>query len=111
MDAKQIMVNLPNVTNFQMYAFGQGNNEEYLIHVITVKHILEQKGTNKDVGKAFEAVAEVRKQLELLLKAPKDGEMRADKDKQKRKLSAIKEELKTAHKFTGAWSVLLLCCQ
>jgi hypothetical protein len=40
-DTKQIKVKLPDGTNFQMFAFGQGNNKEYLIHVIAVKHLLE----------------------------------------------------------------------
>jgi hypothetical protein len=41
---EHIKVKLPNGTNFQMSAFGQGNNEEYLIPVIAVKCLLEQKG-------------------------------------------------------------------
>jgi hypothetical protein len=45
-------------------------NEEYLVHVIAIKHFLEQKGTVEDVGKAFGVIVEVRKQLEPLLKAP-----------------------------------------
>ncbi len=100
-DTEQIKVKLPaDGTNFQMSAFGQGNNKEYLVHVIAIKCLLE---------KMFKAVPEVRKQLELLLEAPKEGETRVkegetrvDKDKQKRKLTAIKEELKTNHKFAGA---------
>jgi hypothetical protein len=46
-----------------MSAFSQGNNEEYLIHVIAVKHLLEQKGTIQDIGKEFKAVLEVRNKL------------------------------------------------
>ncbi len=48
-----------------MSAFSQGNNEEYLVHIIIVKHLLEQKGTLHVIGKAFQVVVEVRKQLEL----------------------------------------------
>ncbi len=40
-DTKQIKVKLPDGTNFQMSAFGQGNNEEYLVHIIAIKHLLE----------------------------------------------------------------------
>jgi hypothetical protein len=47
-DIKQIKVKLPNGTNFQMSAFGQENNEEYLVHVIAVKCLLEQKGSIQD---------------------------------------------------------------
>jgi hypothetical protein len=39
-----------------MSAFGQGSNEEYLVHVIAVKRLLEQKGTIQDVKKTFEEV-------------------------------------------------------
>jgi hypothetical protein len=53
-----------------MSAFGQGNNEEYLVHIIAIKCLLEQKGTIQDLRKAFQAVLKVRKQMELLLKAP-----------------------------------------
>ncbi len=55
-DTEQIKVKLPKRTNFQMSVFGQGNNEEYLVHVIAIKHLLEQKGTLQDIEKAFEAV-------------------------------------------------------
>jgi hypothetical protein len=65
-DTKQIKVKFPDGTNFQMSAFGQGNNEEYFVHVITGTHLLEQKGTLQDVENAFEAILEVRKQLEPL---------------------------------------------
>ncbi len=35
-ETEQIKVELPNRTKFQMPTYGSGNNEEYLIHVITV---------------------------------------------------------------------------
>jgi hypothetical protein len=72
--------------------FGQGNNKEYLVHVIAVKHLLEQKGTIQDIGKVFGTISEVRKQLEPLLKAPKEGKTKAEKNERKKKLSAIKED-------------------
>jgi hypothetical protein len=69
-----------------MSALGQGNNKQYLIHVIAVKHLLEQKGTVQDAEKAFEAVSELRlrKQLEPLLKAFKDGETKIENDEKRR---------------------------
>ncbi len=113
-DTKQIKVNLPNGTNFQMSAFGQGNNEEYLVHVIAVKHLLEQKGTVQDIGKAFQAVLEVRKQIELLLKAP-EGKTKTEKDEQRKALSTIKEDFKTACKLAVAetlneYKLFCFCC-
>jgi hypothetical protein len=62
-----------------MSAFGQGNNEEYIVHIIAVKRLLEQKGTVQDVGKAFQVVLEVRKQMEPLIKA-QEGKKRLKKD-------------------------------
>jgi hypothetical protein len=95
-----------------MSAFGQGNNEEYLVHIIAVKHLLEQKGTIQDVGKAFGAKVKIRKQLELLLKAP-EGKTVAKKDEQRKKLSTIKEDLKAACKLAVAEilkAYKLFCC-
>ncbi len=40
-ETKQIKVKMPDGTNFQMAAFVCGNNEEYLIHVIAVLHVIE----------------------------------------------------------------------
>jgi hypothetical protein len=100
-DTKKIKVKLPNGTNFLMTAFGQGNNKEYLVHVIAVKHLLEQKGTVQDIWKAFQAVLEVRKLLELLLKAS-DGKTKVEKDERKKKLSAIKKDLKAAGELAVA---------
>ncbi len=52
-DTKQIKVKLPDGANFQMSAFGQGDNKEYLVHIIAIKRLLEQKGIVKDDGKVF----------------------------------------------------------
>jgi hypothetical protein len=70
---------LPDGTYFRLSAFGQGNNKEYLVHVITIEHLLELKGAIQDIGKAFQAILEVRKQLDLLLEAPK-GKTKVEKD-------------------------------
>jgi hypothetical protein len=40
-DTEQIKVKLPDWTNLQMSAFGQENNEENLVHIIAIKHLLE----------------------------------------------------------------------
>jgi hypothetical protein len=39
---------MPDGTNFQMAAFGYGNNKEYLIHVIAILCIIEQKEMESD---------------------------------------------------------------
>jgi hypothetical protein len=97
-DTAQIKVKLPNGTNFQMSPFGQGNTEDYLVHVIAIKRLLEQKGTTQDVGKAFQVLVKMRKQLELLLETP-EGNRKSKKDEQRKTLSMIKEDLK------GGWEL------
>ncbi len=53
-----------------MSTFGNRNNKEYLIHGITIMHLIEQKGTAQDVKKAFEVLVEIRRKLEPLLEFP-----------------------------------------
>ncbi len=36
-----------------MPTYGTGNNEEYLVHVITILHLVKQKGTAAKVKEAF----------------------------------------------------------
>jgi hypothetical protein len=62
-ETKQIKVKMPDGTNFQMAAFAYGNNEEYLIHVIAILRIIEQKGMASDIKKAFQALVEVRREM------------------------------------------------
>jgi hypothetical protein len=38
-----------------MLAYGSGNNEEYLVHVIVFLRLVEQKGTAAKVKEAFAA--------------------------------------------------------
>ncbi len=84
-----------------MSAFDQRNSEGYLVHVNAIKHHLEQRWTVKDVGKAFGAIVEVGKQSEPLLEAP-EGKTKANNDEQRKKLSAIKEDLKATRKLAVA---------
>jgi hypothetical protein len=84
-----------------MSAFDQGNSEGYLVHVNAIKHLLEQKGTIKDVGKVFGAIVEVGKQSVPLLEAT-EGKTKANNDEQRKKLSAIKEDLKATRKLAVA---------
>ncbi len=52
-ETEQIKVKMSDRTNFQMAIFGYGNKEEYLVHVIVVLRIIEQKGMETDVREAF----------------------------------------------------------
>jgi hypothetical protein len=71
-ETEQIKVKLPNGTKFQMPMYGNGNNEEYLVHVITILHLVKQKGTAAEVKEAFTAFIAVRKEMSLLLDIPED---------------------------------------
>jgi hypothetical protein len=55
-EMEQIKVQLPNGTMFQMPTYGTGNNEEYLVHIIAILHLVEQKGTAAKVKEAFAAL-------------------------------------------------------
>jgi hypothetical protein len=60
-EMEQIKFELPDMTKFQMPTYGTGNNEEYLVHVIAVLHLVEQKGTAAKVKESFAALVAVRK--------------------------------------------------
>ncbi len=60
-ETKQIKVKLPDGTKFQMPTYGTGNNEEYLVHVIAILRLVEQKGTAAKVKEAFAVFVAVRK--------------------------------------------------
>ncbi len=40
-------VKLPNTSQLSILIYSQGNNKEYLVHVVTVLRIIEQKGLPK----------------------------------------------------------------
>jgi hypothetical protein len=48
-ETKEIKVKMPYGTNFQMAAFAYRNNVDYLIHVIAILRIIEQKGMASDI--------------------------------------------------------------
>jgi hypothetical protein len=62
-ETKQIKVKTPDGINFQMAAFAYGSNEEYLIHIIAVLCIIEQKEMASDIKKAWEAIVEDRREM------------------------------------------------
>jgi hypothetical protein len=62
-ETEQIKVELLDRTKFQMPTYGSGNNEEYLVHIIAVLHLVEQKGTAAKVKEAFAALVAVRKEM------------------------------------------------
>ncbi len=76
----------------QMPTYGTGNNKEYLIHVITILHLVEQEGTACKVKEAFAAFVAVRKEMSPLLNIPEDKTANK-KEARKKKLSDLKEVL------------------
>jgi hypothetical protein len=91
-ESEQIKVELPGRTKFQMPTNGTGNNEEYLIHVIAIMCLVEQKGTAAEVKEAFAAFVTVRKEMSPLLEFP-DDETASKKEARKKTLSNLKEAL------------------
>jgi hypothetical protein len=91
-ETKQIKVELPNGTKFQMPTYGTGNNKEYLVYLITILCLDEQKGTAAEVKEAFTAFVAVRKEMSPLLDVPKD-ETANEKEGRKKKLSNVKEAI------------------
>jgi hypothetical protein len=69
-ETEKINAELPDGTKFQMFTYGIGKNKEYLVHVIAVMHLIEQKGTAADVKEAFAALVEVRKKMSPLFNFP-----------------------------------------
>ncbi len=84
-----------------MSAFGNRNNEAYLIHAIAIMHLIKQKGMAQDVKNAFEVLDEVRKELQPPLEFP-DNKTETAMEEHKKMLLEIKKTLKTKHDFAIA---------
>jgi hypothetical protein len=69
-----------------MPTYGTGNNEEYLVHIIAVMHLIKQKGTAAEVKESFAALVAVRKEKSPLFNFP-DNETAAEEELQKKKLN------------------------
>jgi hypothetical protein len=92
-ETEQIKVKLPGGTKFQMPTYRTGNNEEYPVHVITILHLVEQKGTTARVKEVFAAFVAVRKEISPLLELP-DDKTATEKEARKKNLNNLKEALK-----------------
>jgi hypothetical protein len=111
-EPEQIKVKLPDETYFQMAAFENGNNKEYLVHVIAILHVIEQKGTERDVKKAFEVLVAVRREMKPLFEFP-DNKTEAKKEEQKKKLLKYNDILKAKKDIVVAEAqkaYKLFCC-
>jgi hypothetical protein len=92
-----IKVELPDGTKFQMPTFGSGN-EAYLVHVIAVLRLVEQKGTAAKVQEAFAALVAVRKEMSPFFNFPEDKTV-ATKKARKKNLNKLNESLKAKKTF------------
>jgi hypothetical protein len=66
---ESLKIKLPNGTIFNMSIFSQGDTEEYLAHVVTVLHLINQKGLDVQCMKLAKAVDKLAGMLENLQKA------------------------------------------
>ena len=97
-ETEQIKVKLPDGTKFQMPTHSTGNNEEYLVHVIAILRLVEQKGSAAKVKEAFVALVAVQREMSPYFNFPED-ETPATKDARKKKLSNLNESLKAKKSF------------
>jgi hypothetical protein len=96
-ETEQIKVKFPDGTKFQMPTYGTGNNEEYLVHVITVLRLVEQKGSATKVKEAFTTLVAVQREMSHF-NFPED-ETPAAKEARKKKLSNLNKSLKAKKSF------------
>jgi hypothetical protein len=111
-EMEQIKVELPDGTKFQMPTYGSGNNKEYLVHVIAVLQLVEQKGTADKVKEAFAALVKVRKERSPFFYFPEDKTV-AKKEARKKKLSNLNKSLKAKKSFAvdqAQKAYKLFCC-
>jgi hypothetical protein len=66
---ESLNIKLPIRTIFDMSIFFQENNKEYLAHIVTVLHLIDQKGLNVQCRKLAKAVDKLAGTLKNLLKA------------------------------------------
>jgi hypothetical protein len=76
-----------------MPTFDSGNNKEYLVHVIAVLCLAEQRGTAAKVQEAFAALVAGRKEMSPFFNFPED-ETVAAKEARKKKLNKLNKSLK-----------------
>jgi hypothetical protein len=94
-ETEQIKVEFLDGTKFQMptYAYGSGNNEEYLVHVIAVLRLVEQKGTAAEMKEAFAALVKVRKEMSPFFNFP-ETRLRLRRKRGRRSLPAYSRSIR-----------------
>ncbi len=64
-------VKLPDASHLSMPIYSRGNNEEYLVHIVAVLRVIEQKGLPKKCRVLAKAVVRRSKALQNLQEAAK----------------------------------------
>ncbi len=65
-DPQVFKIKLPNVSHLSMPIYSRGNNEEYLMYMVAVLQVIEQKGLPKKCRVLTKAVARRSKALKNL---------------------------------------------
>ncbi len=65
-DPAVLKVKLPDNSHISIPIFSRGNNEEYIVHIVAVLHIVEQKGLPKKCRVYAKAVAKRQAALKNL---------------------------------------------
>jgi hypothetical protein len=68
-DPQVFKIKLPNASHLSMPIYSRGNNEEYLMHIVTVLQVIEQKELPKKCQVLAKAVARQSKALKNLQEA------------------------------------------
>jgi hypothetical protein len=70
-DPQVFKIKLPNASHLSIPIYSHGNNEEYLMHIVAVLQVIEQKGLPKKCQVLAKAVARWSKALKNLQEAAK----------------------------------------
>jgi hypothetical protein len=68
-DPQVFQIKLPDVSHLSMPIYSRGNNEEYLVHIVAVLQVIEQKGLPKKCRVLAKAVVRWSKALKNLQEA------------------------------------------
>jgi hypothetical protein len=68
-DPAVLKVKLPDNSHISVPIFSRGNNKEYIVHIVVVLRIIEQKGLQKKCGVYAKAVAKWQAALKNLQEA------------------------------------------
>ena len=81
-----------------MSTYRAGNNEDYVNHIISMLHFLEQRKTKDDVSRASKVVKEVKNQIKPLTTTLGSNVSKSEKEGHKLQLSHAKQDLQKAEK-------------